>query len=225
MNNIYNENEKKHAGMIKDLKNLPKIETPENFEFNLMTRINNKNFGKVEETAPAFNWIKFLAPSAVVVSAVILFFIFIPSSQQTDNSFSNQQKKNDNQLVVDNSAPSETQIVNHANPDISKKSSPTNINYSGTAPANNQLNVAPQRIPFGYTRSVSLDDYIKGANNQGNIQRGNIVNGGDTQAPADGFFVVEKPDQNTLKRERARIDSLKIAKMKADSLKKVQKQP
>ena len=62
MKTIYNEKQNKHSEMIKDLQNLPKIETPENFEYNLMTRIKNKNFGNVEKDKPVFNWVRFLAP-------------------------------------------------------------------------------------------------------------------------------------------------------------------
>ena len=76
MNNFYNE-EKKYSKLVNDLKNLPHIKAPENFEFNLMTRIENKNFGdsKIPKTT-SFNIFKFLAPSAIVLTAFILFFIF-----------------------------------------------------------------------------------------------------------------------------------------------------
>lgn len=223
MKNIYNEDDKKYAGMIEDLKNLPKIETPENFEYNLMTRIQNKNFENVPIDKPAFSWVKFLAPSAVVVTAIILLFILIPSNQQIDYQLSTP----DNNIASKSNtdiAPGD--ILNQVQPQDSKSGeSAAEASKSSPLNADNKMKNANPRVPFGYSRSVSLDDYITGSNRQNNLQRGNVVNSGNSEAPFDGFFVVEKPDQSPLMKERARIDSVKNAKAKADSLKKVQKLP
>jgi hypothetical protein len=221
MKTIYNEKQNKHSEMIKDLQNLPKIAASENFEYNLMTRIKNKNFGNVEKDKPGFNWVKFLAPSAVAVTAIILLFIFLPSSQQIDNSLPFQTQKLDSQSIVNNSAVDGKEIINQHS---SKQNSNSTLSERSVGPNNPIQNVSP-RIPFGTSRSVSLDDYIYGGNNPRNLQRGNIVNSGNEAAPSDRFFVVENPDQNTLKKYRAQVDSLKSAQMKADSLKKVQKLP
>lgn len=221
MNTIYNEKENKHAEMIKDLQNLPKIETPENFEFNLMTRIKNKNFGNIEKDKPVFNWVKFLAPSAVAVTAIILLFIFLPSSQQIENPLFYQTQKLDSQSTVNNSIAAGKENINKHS---SKQNPNSTLPEKSIVSGNPIQNVSP-RIPFGSSRSVSLDDYINGVNNPGNLQRGNIVNSGTESAPLDRFFVAENPDQNTLKKLRAQVDSLKKEQMKADSLKKAQKIP
>ena len=222
MKTIYNnEKQNQHAEMIKDLKNLPKIETSKNFEYNLMTRIKNKNFGNIEKDKPVFNWMKFLAPSAVAVTAIILLFIFLPSSQQIDNPLINQAQKLENQFIPKNSIPNGKEIVN---PSTSNQNLNSTIPESSVAPNNSVQNVNP-KMPFTSSRSVSLDDYITGGNNRRNQQRGNIVNSGNESVPLDRFFILENPDQNTLMKYRAQVDSLKKAQMKADSLKKVQKLP
>ncbi|PKL84204.1 MAG: hypothetical protein CVV24_01135 [Ignavibacteriae bacterium HGW-Ignavibacteriae-3] len=223
MKNIYKEDDGKYAGMIEDLKNLPKVETPENFEYNLMTRIQNKNFGDSKIKDPAFNWIKFLTPSAVVVTAVILLFIFIPSNQQTDNQFSKFDNKIVNNSIADNKNDASGDIINQGKPPISNGAKSLAETSKSSANTDNSVKNVNPRIPFGYSRSVSLDDYITGSNHQNNLQRGNVVNSGNSETPFDGFFLVEKPDPNLLMKERARIDSVKNAKAKADSLKKVQK--
>ncbi|MBA4405866.1 hypothetical protein C0389_01195 [bacterium] len=221
MNTIYNEKENKHAEMIKDLHNLPKIESPENFEYKLMTRINNKNFGSIEKNKPVFNWVKFLAPSAFVVTAIILLFVFFPSSRQIENPLLHQSQKSDSQSIVNNSLAAGEEFINsqesrqNTNPKVSDKS----VN-----PGSPVRSVSPQ-IPFNTSRSVSLDDYISGGNNPRNLQQGNIVNSGSQTTPLDQFFVAENPDPNMLKKMRAKVDSLKKAQLKADSLKKVQKSP
>ncbi len=224
MKTIYNENETKNSKLIKDLQNLPKVKTPENFEYNLITRIKNKNFRKLEEEKQSFNWIKFLAPSAVVVTAIILLFIFLPSSQQIDNPLLNPAQKLDSQSIVSNSV--------EVGSDLAKKNSNQNNNSvassgnSGSSlNSSNSQNRANTRFPLSTTGSVSLDDYISGSSRQRNMQRGNIVNSGSEPMPYNGFFISEKPDQNTLNKYRAQVDSLRKAQMKADSLKKALKMP
>lgn len=220
MNTIYNEKESKHSEMIKDLHNLPKIETPENFEFNLMTRINNKNFGSLGKEKPVFNWVKFLAPSAFAVTAIILLFVFLPASKQIDNPVQHLTQKSDSQAIVNNSLAAGEGILNSPE---SKQNS--NLAASQKASNNNSSQNISPRAPINASRSVSLDDYISGGNNPRNLQRGNVVNSGSQSTPLDQFFVAENPDPVTLKKMRAQVDSLRKAQIKADSLKKAQKMP
>ena len=63
MKKNYDDHENYFPDLKKDLKNLPKVNAPENFEFNLMTRIQNKNFGTMEDKRTKFSWIKFLTPA------------------------------------------------------------------------------------------------------------------------------------------------------------------
>src|SRR3989339_420354 len=104
MNELYNREEQKFSNLLSDLKKLPKIEAPDNFEFNLMTRIENKNFGQVEEERPKFNLLKFLAPSAAVLATVLLFFIFYPQKNDIPTQIANQSKAADSQSIAGNTA-------------------------------------------------------------------------------------------------------------------------
>jgi len=221
MNTIYNnENEDKFSELKKDLKELPKVNAPENFEYNLMTQIKNKNFGKVEETRPNFSLIKFLAPSAVVVAAVILFFIFLPASNQNNIQQTNPSQKLDspanfNKSLAEKKTATDQKITIPANSDQS----------SASSIANNIPTRVKTRIPISNDpRAIKLDDYISGESaNQKDLGRGNIVNGGNDQSEPDGFFIKGNPDSKTLAKYRAKLDSVKKAQMKADSLKKIQK--
>lgn len=216
MSNIYNENEEKESKLIKDLKELPKVKAPENFEYNLMTRIQNKNFGEPLTEKPKFNFIKFFAPSAVVVTVVLLFFLFLPSANQR-NITPNAPHYIENPAVANNS--------------IAPLKKEETLNNSAQISRNKLLSPAPrssyqerQVNPIDNSRSVRVDDYISGANqNKTDIERGNVVSSGNEPESNNGFFISERPDKNTLEKYRARIDSLKKAQLKADSLKKAQK--
>ncbi|MEK6553237.1 MAG: hypothetical protein AABZ54_07300 [Bacteroidota bacterium] len=221
MKKIYNDEENKFSELLNDLKDLPKIKAPDNFEYNLMTRIQNKNFGMVEKERPQFNWVKFLAPSAVVVATIILIFIFLPSSQETNNQLLQQTKLPDNQSAVNNSLSAKNELKNQQSIPSSTK---LQSNSSVLLGSNDQTTKPSVRSPLYDSRSIKLDDYISGSNkNQSNTNRGNIVNNGEEPSQYDGFIVSEKPDKKTLERYRAVVDSIKKAQLKVDSLKKIQK--
>jgi hypothetical protein len=82
-----NEEELKYGQLIRSLKQLSKVKAPENFEKELLNKINS---GKFEEEKESF-WERFLIPSklipsaAVVAAAVILFFVVNVQSDEFEN--------------------------------------------------------------------------------------------------------------------------------------------
>ncbi len=226
MKKLYSENDIQHEELIKGLKALPQIKAPENFEYNLMVRIQNKNFGEVLEERPKFNFVKFFAPSAIVASVILLFFIFYPPSGEVDNPLMSEPPVLDSQSVANNSNIINKQLAfkesikqkqaNVPKARASEKALSTDANSPSTK-------LRPP-IPLSARQSVSLDDYISGsATNRTELQKGNVVKSGEEPSEFDGFFVREQPDLNTLKKYRATVDSLKKAQAKADSIKKARK--
>lgn len=222
MSEFYNNEEQKFSNLLSDLKKLPKIEAPDNFEFNLMTRIENKNFGQVEEERPKFNLLKFLAPSAAVLATVLLFFIFYPQKNEVPTQIANQPTTTDSQSIVGNSANKNFESLFSKE---EKKSS--NQKREVVSQPNQNIAQNPQAVKspvqFNQRRSVAVDDYISGANsNQNSAVRSNIVNSGD-EPLVDGFLIEKKTDKKTIEKLRSELDSLKKAQVKADSLKKARK--
>lgn len=227
--NNYN-NETRHSKLIEDLKSLPKVNTPENFEYNLMTRIQNQNFGDLKKERLPFNLIKFLAPSAVVVTALIIFFVFYSSADiQTENPFmteppaiasDSQTAISGKDLATNNSAStSESQsgktdqkiIQNRA--DLNAKIQPNDV-----------VAKKQDKYPINSNRSIALDDFISGDSQQNSsLERGNVVSEGQNPPEFDGFLVRQSPDKTTIAKYRAFTDSVKRAKMIADSIKNARK--
>lgn len=219
MSKFYKNEEDKFSKLVSDLKTLPKIEAPENFEFNLMTRIQNKNFGEIRDTRPVFNWFKFLAPSAAVMASVLLFFIFYLQREEIPTQITNQNQLVDSQALAGKSSDKKFESLFSAD---NKKSSSKKNAESNSNIAQNQLS-GKSTFPLNQRRSVSVDDYISGANsNQNPSARSSIVNSGDDPM-TDGFRVENKLDKKTIEKFRAELDSLKKAQLKADSLKKAMK--
>ena len=225
--NIYNDEGKKNSKLIEDLKKLPKVNAPDNFEFQLMTRIQNKNFENAKELKEPFNFIKFFAPSAVVVSVIILFFIFLPGNDtqyenplMSDPSQIASQIDNKNNLAEDVNSRKVSEDNNLTEP----KGSLSSKAYNVTVNPNDAVVRPNEKYPIFRNRSIALDDYISGENQKRNsLQRGNVVKSGDTAPEFDGFFYREEPDQKTIEKYRSLMDSVKRAQVKADSLKRAKK--
>jgi hypothetical protein len=225
--NIYNDEEKKYSKLIEDLKELPEVKAPDNFEFLLMTRIQNKNFENEKALKEPFNFIKFFAPSAVVVSIIILFFIFLPGNDtQYENPLmsdpsqiaSQIDHKNNSDGDVNNQKVSERNNITESKEPLSSRS------YNVTVNPNDAVIKQSEKYPIFRNRSVALDDYISGESSKRNsLQRGNVVKSGDDASEFDGFFIREEPDQKTIEKYRLMLDSVKRAQAKADSLKRAKK--
>ncbi len=72
------------------LKGMKREEAPENFVFNLMTRIENKNFGDLEkEDKTNFLWM--FIPSASIVTAAVVVLIFLFNGINSTNSLNSPQ--------------------------------------------------------------------------------------------------------------------------------------
>jgi len=67
------------------LKDLPKVNAPDNFEFNLMTKIQNKSFEvKSEKKKGWLTWS--LTPAfAFAMSVFLIFFVFTGEEESEDN--------------------------------------------------------------------------------------------------------------------------------------------
>ncbi len=74
--------------LIALLKGLPREKAPENFEFNLMTRIKNGNFGDLEKEERG-NWLWIFLPSATIVTATVVVLMFMFSAVE-DSTFVTQ---------------------------------------------------------------------------------------------------------------------------------------
>lgn len=225
--NIYKDEEKKHSKLVEDLQELPKINAPDSFEFLLMTRIQNKKFENEKVIKEQFNFVKFFAPSAVVVSVILLFFIFFPGNDsQYENPLMSDPQQIASQIELQKDISERTgRSESSENKGIPRpdESSPT-ITFNVNVNPNDAVLKQNSKYPIFRNRSVALDDYITGENQRrNNLQQGNVVKSGDASPEFDGFFVREEPDQKTIEKYRAMLDSVKRAQTKADSLKRAKK--
>ena len=101
---LYNSNDKKNEHVIKLLQELPRVEAPDNFEYNLNLRIENKNFElKTKESVFSIPWRKGLLPAfGAVAASIILFFSIYTDSDSLENPLQIKPKlRNELQSNVD----------------------------------------------------------------------------------------------------------------------------
>jgi hypothetical protein len=216
MNRLYNEDELRHSDVIKNLRDLPKIKAPENFELNLMTRIQNRNFGDVAKERPRFNYFRFFAPSAVVAGALLLFLIFLKPNPQIPGNPYTSAPPDLSQRIADNSGVIKDELksgslrkykVTHKDDNLASLPEPT---PADKPELNNSAN------------SIRVDDFISGKSNSRDIAKGSVVSSNPDAGNIEGFFVKKKLDAETLKRYREVVDSLRRAQDKLDALMRAQ---
>lgn len=218
-NNFYNEDEK-YKNLIKDLKNLPAVKTDDNFEYNLLTKINNLPLLE-EKPVRKFRWSLFLAPSAVMATAIILFFVFLPPNNNDENPLLSDPQPIQNQLLSGNSSDSVEKLSEKIESFTQKKEK----NFSSKPEVQPQIKPSVPSRSIQSSRSIALDEYISGKSSlkESSSRRASVVSSGEASEEFDGFFVREPLDAQTLKKYRDALDSIKNAEIKKDSLKKAGK--
>lgn len=214
--NFYNLEETEFKETIDKLKSLPKVDAPDNFEYNLMVKINNKNFElKTEKKKISFLW-KILPAPAVVAAAVLAFFL-IPE-QTIENSsllqFSPLQ-------VIDSAKQAEltsqSAVVDFGSDKNKSSFEETNTNTEQKNTVNNKIKVQPNdvvvkektAIPFDPSKQVDIDKFINGkAVNSSPASPANLVSGGEKPSNFEGFIVKNKDERDSLLKNKSKEDSL-----------------
>ncbi len=217
-NKKYDIKEKENEQIIGLLKNLPKVEAPDNFEFNLMTRIQNKNFN-LTETKKTNKWLLVFAPAgAVVLSAFLVLFFFTENFKNSEDPFNFEPGIKQNAGIQT----AETlKVKEYTMGNLQSGKGTGNINessfsyqqktYSVVVQSNDVVKKGKTLFPLDDSKSVDLDKILSGENGtNSNNSKVRLVSEGSDYYPMDEFLV--KPNKDTtVKSLKARVDSLKKA--------------
>ncbi len=208
--NVYNSNsEEKYSKIIAMLKNLPEEKAPEDFEFRLMTKIENGNFelsgGNAKQSFPV--WV--FAPALAIVFSAVVFFIVFDSMQFTNSGSLFPEPKLREEVTAKN--------LGEPKEFLSKSSSA--IEKSNTIKVIVEPNdvVVTQRLTppkFSTVKTVNVDQYIAkgGVKGKSTITGPKVLVGGskDPYFEFDGFYIV-KENRDSLQKMKSKIDSMKRA--------------
>ncbi|PID60419.1 MAG: hypothetical protein CR986_03950 [Ignavibacteriae bacterium] len=215
---FYNSKDEEYEHVLKLLKELPREKAPDNFEYNLKVRIENKNFGNAEKRFLFFP--KILLPATgAVFAALILFFTFFNEQEEQENPFQilpqtrssitqpitknvrtkffslKRERITPNDVII---KPEETELKNENNIVNAKKVIAKNTKEKSD-------------FPFEDYEDTNLDEILKEKRNQTNINSRATLTGA-TNSPStffDGFHIREEVDAKYVEALKARLDSLK----------------
>jgi hypothetical protein len=220
--NFYNKDEEKFKKIIGLLKELPRENAPDNFEYNLMLKIKNGNFEVEDGRRIKLSWV--LTPvSAFAVTAVLLFFFFNPQNTEFENPLMTEPQLRAEAATGGVDTANIKEYFVHESPSYS-----IGENSAGEVAGDNmEVNqpayrvvlqpndvVVKERInyPFNQSNNLNLDNFIENGNTRTTVpSRSMLVGGAPPQQnfDFDGFRLREEVDQKILEMYRARLDSIK----------------
>lgn len=194
---------------LKDLlKGLPKVNAPDNFEFNLMTKIQNKNFEvKSEKKKHWLSWS--LTPAIAFATSVFLVFFIFSGEEDGDNPWNTLP-----QLMEKSITEVETSSINKEqfeklplNKKNAKISNPQNLVVS---------NSIKKDYPFEKNSSINFDEYLQSDVHQSPDVAAQLAGSQNSQAsPFDGFFLRQRrnvQERDSIKKDKDSLQHHEIIK-------------
>ncbi|MBK7500923.1 MAG: hypothetical protein IPI19_18055 [Ignavibacteriales bacterium] len=97
-----NEEEKTYKKLLDDLKNLPKVDAPKNFETELLRKINSSELEKKESFWDRILTPGKLAPAAVALaSAAIIFFVVDINSEEMEDPLNIAPRLREDLVIIE----------------------------------------------------------------------------------------------------------------------------
>ena len=221
--NFYND-ESKYGELIDLLKGLPKVDTPDNFEYNLMTKINNGNFDLNTKETNFFLGRYFLPATGLVGIFIIIFFVLSDPTAEEINPFlqeppvlkelsaSASSPKIINDVII---AQKPVESVYHKKGIVSSdkaKNSKSKKALRVVVKPNDVISEEVVDLPFDPSKSVSVDEKIAEKTSVSTTNRRSALVGGASNGFGfDGFYIRERIDRKYLEAWKAKLDSIKRA--------------
>jgi hypothetical protein len=211
---LYNDENPEYSRVISLLNDLPKINAPDNFEYNLMIKIQNGQFESSRKINRSTNrtWV-FIPASAVILSSILLFLIFF--------DFNNKVEINEPAVDTKYISKIQNNTVNEAKAEMSviKDKSLASTTSGLRMKKESRLVLHPNDVietealkyPFNESYSVDVDSYIDG-NKKASSQSSNpavlAASGGDARYPEFNGFYLRQNEQALINIYKARLDSI-----------------
>lgn len=215
--NSDNFNEDKFERVVKLLNELPKVKADDNFEFNLMLKIQNKNFELNTPRKISLNPWKIFIPAAAATVTFILVFFLINKEDNPDNPFQMIPKM---RTEISSNFNNSLNFLNNnrLNKEITDKDviiTKSSINEDKSINVDNQIlsdnSKAEKKVefPFDISSSTNIDEVLGNKRSETKIDKRASLAGKNNATFFDGFFIREEVDQRYIDEMRARFDSLK----------------
>lgn len=215
MGKLYNNEENEHHELIKTLRDLPRVKAPDNFEYNLLVKIKNKNFDSAKSyKRKVFTGWRLIPAAALVFSVVIIFFIFTGNNDENENPFMENPRPRENVTPVSNDAAIAGEITEEE-----KKSAPSEELIPGNQVAGvqgEQNNSEAKVFPFSRNNDVEIDKFLNGEKLPRSEVRSPVLVG---NSRFNGFGIREQTSQKEILEMKAKFDSVMKSTKNVDTKK------
>ena len=191
------------------LKDLPKVNTPDNFEFNLMTKIQNQNFEvKSEKKKKWLSWS--LTPAIAFATTVFVVVLFVFNSEEVgSNPWETPPKLMDQSQEI-----ASAQVTNVEKDKRINKSSGRQVAKNITQKELVAENNKTKAYPFEKNSSINFDEYLQSEGGSSANSGARLAGGSNSSntSPFDGFFLRQRKiaqKKDSIKKEQ---DSLQQKK-------------
>ncbi len=221
--NRYNFNESEYENIKKLLKELPKEKAADNFEYNLMVRINNGNFEQSSYNEQKISLWKIFVPASVIVTTVLLFFFILNVPEDNSENLFGTIPQLRTEISGNLNIPisltknifgkhkiTEQDVV-LTEPEIKDKS--TVIKPTKKTNKNSYKHQSMAALPFKFSNSTNLDVAVHNSKNRKNStindRRASLAGMNNSNSMFYGFFLGEELDRSEVQAMKARIDSIR----------------
>ncbi|NLT51801.1 MAG: hypothetical protein GXX85_12890 [Ignavibacteria bacterium] len=203
--NTYSEEETRYSEIIDTLKSLPEIKAPDNFEYNLMIKIQNGQFESNLKKNKSTNklWI-FIPSTAVALSTILLFTIFIDFSSKETKEISLA----DLQYITPRIQTYESSKEFSPEKSKSVRESEKLVKNKEVLP-NDVIETETEKYPFNQNYSVDVDNYIEERRHsqQSGSNHSMLASGGVHYPEFNGFYLRQQ-EMELIRLYKARLDSI-----------------
>jgi len=181
------------------LKDLPKVNAPDNFEFNLMTKIQNKSFEVKSEKKKS--WLSWSLTPAITfaMSVFLIFFVFTGEEESEDNPWNTLPR-----LMEENVVEAETQITDKDQ--VGKKAVKNEIVKTRKSKNLAVSKKNKEDYPFEEKSSINFDEYLEADAPPSSSVGPQLAGSQNSPAsPFDGFFLRQRRDaqeKDSIKKEK-----------------------
>lgn len=209
---LQDDNNRENNEIKRLLGGMPKIEAPENFEYNLMVKINNGSFDlKTEKPRFSFVYQRLVPASAAVFTIFVLFFIYGLDESSVDTMLVVDPAVEDDAVASMHDSVAFREVAATFGTKSEKNSNEVTPEKSSTFVSPDGRLEKSSSFAIDNSKSVDLDSYIRGDKRLGERRPNNlsVVSGGEAGRTNrfNGFLYRQNDkDLDTLK---ARIDSIK----------------
>jgi len=224
-----NEEEKTYKKLLDDLKNLPRIDAPKNFETELLRKINSSEPEKKESF-----WDKLLspgklAPAAVAIaSAAIIFFVVDINSGEMEDPLNIAPRLREDLVVIESIEEIPVEPLKKSDR-VKEESKPLNEGMIETKENETQVKPKVGLEEQSYIKSKGVeqsvtDEFVSQKSESDNLKSDEQEKLGGSAAPSASTFASEisKSDsfEREMKRERDEIHILPVLRSNSENVNK-----